>query len=106
MPEDVTEVVPADDKTDEELLVEEVPEEKEEEKKEEEKKEEAKEEEEEEEEEELELGPRRPSFKEIKEKYPDFFKTFPELREAFFRESEYTKIFPTVEDAKEALEDL
>jgi hypothetical protein len=53
-----------------------------------------------------ELGPRRPTFKEIKEKYPDLFKTFPALRDAFFRESEYTKVFPTIEDAREAAEDL
>lgn len=52
------------------------------------------------------LGPRRPSFKEIKGKYPDLFKDFPDLREAFFRESEYTKIFPTVDDAHEAVEAL
>lgn len=52
------------------------------------------------------LGPRRPSFKEVKEKYPNFFKDFPDLREAFFRETEYTKVFPTVEDAHEAAEEL
>lgn len=43
----------------------------------------------------------RTSFRDIKGKYPDFFKTFPDLRDAFFREREYTKIFPTIEDAKE-----
>ena len=52
------------------------------------------------------LGPRRPTFSEIKGKYPNLFKDFPDLREAFFRESEYTKVFPTVEDAREAVEDL
>jgi hypothetical protein len=62
--------------------------------------------EEEEGKEELELGPRRPSFKEVKSKYPDFFKDFPDLREAFFRESKYTEIFPTIEDAQEAREEL
>lgn len=64
------------------------------------------EEEEKEDEKELELGPRRPTFKEVKAKYPEFFKDFPDLREAFFRESEYTKVFSTVEDAKDAAEEL
>lgn len=58
------------------------------------------------EEEKIDLGPRRPSFKDIKAKYPDLFKDFPDLREAFFRETEYTKIFPTVEEAREAVEEL
>jgi hypothetical protein len=44
----------------------------------------------------------RPSIQDIKAKYPEFFKDFPELRESYFREIEFTKIFPTVEDAKEA----
>ena len=47
----------------------------------------------------------RPSIREIKAKYPEFFKEFPSLREAFFREQEYMKVFPTVDDAKEAFED-
>lgn len=44
----------------------------------------------------------RPSIKQIKEKYPDFFKSFPQLRDMYFRESEFSKVFPTVEDAREA----
>jgi len=40
----------------------------------------------------------------IKEKYPTFFKDFPELKHAFFREQQFTEIFPTVEDAKRAAE--
>jgi hypothetical protein len=44
----------------------------------------------------------RPSLKEIKAEFPDLFKKFPELRESFFRELEFTKLFPSIEDAKEA----
>ena len=42
----------------------------------------------------------------IKEKYPDFAKTdeFKELRNAYYRETKYTELFPTIEDAKEAAE--
>lgn len=47
----------------------------------------------------------RPAIADIKAKYPNFFKDFPSLRDAFYREVEYTKLFPTVEDAKEAFED-
>lgn len=47
----------------------------------------------------------RPSISEIKAEFPNFFKKFPSLKEAFFREVEFTKIFPTVEDAKEAFTD-
>lgn len=69
---------------------------------------EGKEDEEEEEEEEKEppkIAFDRPTFKEIKAKYPELFKDFPSLRDAFFREAEFTRIFPTIEDAKEAFED-
>lgn len=44
----------------------------------------------------------RPTFKEIKSKFPNFFKEFPEMREVYFREREFTNLFPTVEDAQEA----
>jgi len=47
----------------------------------------------------------RPSFGEIKAKYPNITKDFPQLRDMFYREVEFTKFFPTVEDAKEAFED-
>lgn len=47
----------------------------------------------------------RPTVSTIKAKYPNFFKDFPEMRESYFREIEFTKIFPTVDDAKEAFED-
>jgi len=56
----------------------------------------------EEEEPELELA--RHSYGDIKAKYPNFFKEFPGLKTAFFREQEFSKIFPTVDDAREALE--
>lgn len=58
------------------------------------------------EEESLELasGKERPAFKAIKEKYPNLFKDFPELREMYFREAKYTEIYPTVDEAKEAKE--
>src|SRR5215831_1060337 len=46
----------------------------------------------------------RPSLKNINEAYPDFFKKFPSMRDMYFREAEYAKLFPTVEDAKEASE--
>jgi len=47
----------------------------------------------------------RPSIGEIKEKYPNFFKDFPVFRDVVFREIEFTKTFPTIEDAREALDD-
>ena len=45
----------------------------------------------------------RPPISAIKEKYPNFFKDFPELKESYFREMRFTELFPTVEDAKEAV---
>lgn len=53
----------------------------------------------------VELHPfERPSLKSINEAYPDFFKKFPSMRDMYFREAEYSKLFPTVDDAKEASE--
>ena len=74
------------------------------EKEEEEKEEEEEEEKEEEEEDELEdiEDLERATFKEVKEKYPTLFKDFPSLRDAFFREQEFSKIYPTLDDAREA----
>ena len=54
-------------------------------------------------EDELELS--RVSYKEVKEKFPSFFKDFPSLKHAFFREQQFTELFPTLEDAKKAIED-
>ncbi len=47
----------------------------------------------------------RPTIKAIKAEFPEFFNKFPELKESYFREIEFTKIFPSVEDAKEAFQD-
>lgn len=41
----------------------------------------------------------RPSWKEIKEKYPEIAKN-KEFREVYFREKAYTELFPTLDDAK------
>ena len=46
------------------------------------------------------------AFKEVTKKYPKLFKDFPHLRHAFFHAKEYREIFPTVEEAKEAIEHL
>ena len=46
----------------------------------------------------------RHSYGDIKAKYPSFFKDFPGLKTAFFREQEFSKIFPSLEEAKDALE--
>jgi hypothetical protein len=46
----------------------------------------------------------RPSIKSVEEKFPGFFKSFPQLRDMYFREAEYSKLFPTIDDAKEANE--
>ena len=42
--------------------------------------------------------------KEILAKYPTIFKDFPYLEVAYFRDRQFTEIFPTVDDAKEAQE--
>jgi len=63
---------------------------------------EAKPEDEPEETEEQKSASERLRFKEVTSKYPNLFKDFPQLRHAFFREQEYSGVFPTVEDAKEA----
>ena len=71
---------------------------------------EADEEEEEEPESEPEPGPEtthpfdRPSIKQLTEAYPDLFKKFPSLKDMYFRESEFSKVYPTIDDAKEARE--
>src|SRR5207249_907871 len=45
-------------------------------------------------------------FKDVTKKYPNLFKDFPNLRHIFFHEKEYREIFPSVEEAKEAVEEL
>lgn len=47
----------------------------------------------------------RPTVKEIKTKYPNIFKDFPQLKDMYFRELGFTKLYPTIEDAKEAFDD-
>ena len=49
-------------------------------------------------------GHARPSFKDLTTAYPDLFKKFPDLREILGREHDFTEIFDTVEEAKEAVE--
>lgn len=44
------------------------------------------------------------SRREILKAYPDLFKKFPSLEKAYYREMEFTKIVPTIQDAKEAVE--
>jgi hypothetical protein len=46
----------------------------------------------------------RPSIKQINEAFPDLFKKFPSLRDMYFREAAYSKVFPTIEEAQEAVE--
>lgn len=41
---------------------------------------------------------------EILKKYPDVFKDFPYLEKAYYREQQFTEVFPTVQDAKDASE--
>lgn len=45
-----------------------------------------------------------PRKAEIKAKYPNFFKEFPAVEAAIYRDRQYTEIFPTPADAQEALE--
>jgi hypothetical protein len=42
--------------------------------------------------------------REILKKYPNVFKDFPYLERAYYREQQFTEVFPTVDDAKESLE--
>lgn len=42
--------------------------------------------------------------KEILAKYPNLFKEFPALENAYYREQAYSEILPTINDAKEAVE--
>ena len=56
----------------------------------------------EEEEENIELA--RVDYEELKKEFPELFKKFPSLKHAFFREQQFTELFPTVEDAKAASE--
>lgn len=46
----------------------------------------------------------RVDYEDIKKEFPEFFKKFPSLKHAFFREQQFTEIYPSVEDAKAAQE--
>jgi hypothetical protein len=46
----------------------------------------------------------RPPVADIKKAYPDIFKKFPSLEHMYFREKEFSELFPTVDDAREASE--
>lgn len=54
---------------------------------------------------ELELA-KIPKRQEIKAAYPDIFKKFPQLEHALYREQAFTEVFPTVNDAKQAKEEI
>lgn len=45
-----------------------------------------------------------PKRKEILAAYPDLFKKFPYLESAFYREQQFTEIYPTLDEAKETKE--
>lgn len=45
----------------------------------------------------------RPPIKAIKEKYPNFFKDFPQLKAAFFGYPQYAELFADVDSAREAV---
>lgn len=42
--------------------------------------------------------------KDFLKKYPDAFKEFPELEKSWYREKKYAEYFPTIDDAKQAVE--
>jgi hypothetical protein len=44
----------------------------------------------------------KPALKDIKKDFPDLFKRYPALKGAFFRDAEFSKVFPTPKDAEEA----
>jgi len=47
-----------------------------------------------------------PEYKDIRAKYPEFFKDFPELKEAFFLGKRLTSLFPSYELAQDAKDQL
>lgn len=44
----------------------------------------------------------RPTMQQLREEFPDLFKKFPSMRDIYYREQEFSQIFSTVEDAREA----
>lgn len=55
-----------------------------------------------EEEEKLDEKSGKPALKTITAKYPNLFKDFPQLKNAYFRADAYSELFPSIEDAREA----
>jgi hypothetical protein len=47
----------------------------------------------------------KPRISDIKKEFPGIFTKFPDLKDAFFKSYEYEKLFPTIDDAKEAFND-
>lgn len=47
----------------------------------------------------------RPSLKDVKAKYPQIFKSFPGLKDIYYREIAYQRVFPTVHEATVAAQD-
>lgn len=47
-----------------------------------------------------------PNYKEVTKKYPNLFKDFPDFRHIFFHAKEYRELFPTLDDARAALDEL
>lgn len=52
------------------------------------------------------LAPNLPTYGQIRRHDPEFFKKFPGIRDLIFRHKEYNELFPSLEDAKEAVESL
>lgn len=46
----------------------------------------------------------RPTMQQLRQEFPELFKKFPVLRDIYYREQEFSQIYPTIEDAKEAAE--
>ncbi len=47
-----------------------------------------------------------PKRKEILKKYPNLFKDFPTIEGAIYREQQFSELFPTIADAKQAAQDI
>jgi len=47
-----------------------------------------------------------PKRQEILKEFPDFFKKFPSIEKVIYREQQYAEVFPTVEEAKSAMEEV
>lgn len=47
-----------------------------------------------------------PPVRELKEKFPDFFKKYPNIEKTLRRESHYAEVFPTIQEARDAAESV